>query len=52
MDKAAKQAYKDMGEILPAVNAFEDPYFDTWDVSRTKVFSAEQRKLNKELTLK
>lgn len=47
---ARDQAYKDMGEVLTKPCAVSDFYFDTWDVSRSRVFSLESKKLNKKLT--
>ena len=48
--QAQEQAYKDMAETVPTTRAVTDPYFDTWDVSRSKVFTSEQVNLNKKLT--
>ena len=50
--RAQEQAYKDMESVVPTPMAFADPYFDVWDVSRSRVFSSESLKLNKELTFK
>ena len=46
--KAERQAYKDMEIAVP--NVFCDFYFDIYDVSRSRVFTSEARKLNKALT--
>jgi hypothetical protein len=48
--RAQEQAYKDMESVLCKVNALGDPYFDVWDVSRSRVFSLESLNLNKKLT--
>lgn len=44
------QAYKDMANVVKTVSPFGDPYFDVWDISRSKVFSRQSENLNKKLT--
>lgn len=50
MSKASKQAYKDMGSLVKRQTPFADPFYDVWDVTRSRVFTKEARDLNKLLT--